>query len=65
MIKSTIESKADFKVDELELTHDIDSLDCPILILASKNDTLIHYHHSEDIYKQITHQNKELHFIKG
>jgi hypothetical protein len=46
MIKSTIESKADFLVEDLDILNDVSVIKCPTLLIASKDDNLIDWHHS-------------------
>ena len=58
MVKSTIESKANFDMNELELLPDASIIKCPVLLIASKDDKLIHYSHADKIYKAILHRDK-------
>ena len=43
----------------------IKHLKIPILILASKEDELINWNHSEKIYTEYLSKDKELFFIRG
>lgn len=44
---------------------DASTIHCPVLIIASKEDKLVHYSHADKIYQAILHRNKEILFIKG
>ena len=46
LIKSSIEDRVKFKLEDLEMKEIVRQLKTPILILASKDDELINWHHS-------------------
>lgn len=58
MIQTNIEEKANFKFTDLQIRNFAKKISCPVLLLASKEDKLITYHHSEKIYEAIEHKDK-------
>lgn len=66
MIGSSIEERADFKVEELELEKDVETIRCSTMLIASKEDTFISFTHSEDIFTHLKlHENKQIEYIRG
>ena len=65
LIKGSIEEKVRFNLEDLEMKEVARQLKTPVLILASKEDELINWHHSEQIYNEYLSKDKELLFIKG
>jgi esterase/lipase len=49
----------------MELLPDIKYIKCPIFIITSTDDTLVPAAHSERIYQNIGHKDREILFIKG
>lgn len=64
-VRRSIEQKADFKFDELDLTTCIHKLSTPVMILASKEDELISYRHSEEIFHGYAGKDKQLEYVEG
>lgn len=64
-VKGTIEQKADFKFDELDLNKCITKMNTPVMILASKEDELVSYKHSEEIFNNYAGKEKHLEYIGG
>lgn len=61
MVGSSIEERANFKVEELELSPDLEKVRCPVLLLASKQDTFVSHQHSEEIFSKLPlHEHKQL-----
>lgn len=46
LIRSSIEDKVNFRLDDLEMKEILKYIRIPLLILASKEDELINWHHS-------------------
>lgn len=65
MVESTIEQKAKFKLSNMELLPIAKTIKCPVVLLTSKEDNIVHSLHSEKIYSSIGHRDKEIVFIKG
>jgi esterase/lipase len=49
----------------MELLEDVKYIQCPTLLLTSKDDKLVLSTHSEKIYEAITHKDREIMFIRG
>ena len=64
-IRTTLEEKGDFKLEELELETAAQILDMPVLLLASTEDTTVDSSHSQALYGRFRHPSKKLVFIRG
>lgn len=66
MVSSSIEQRAGFNIDDLDLDADIECIRCSTLLLASNQDTFVSLTHSEDIFAKLKlHENKEILYTKG
>ncbi len=61
LVGSSIEQRANFKLEELELAQDVEKIRCPVMLLASKEDTFVSYTHSEEIFAKLPlHEHKQI-----
>jgi len=51
LIKSTIETKAGFNIEHVDVLKHIEKINVSCLFLASKEDNLIKFEHTEEIYR--------------
>ena len=64
-IRSTLEEKGQFKMEELELEDGVAYLDMPVLFLTSQEDDTVDCSHSQALYNRLRHPSKKLVYIKG
>jgi pimeloyl-ACP methyl ester carboxylesterase len=66
MVSSSIEERAGFKVEQLELGADVESIRCSTLLVTSKEDSFVNYSHSEEIFSKLKLQDsKEIEYTRG
>lgn len=66
LVGSSIEKRANFKLDQLELGQDVERIRCPAMLLASKEDTFVNCSHSEEIFGRLAlKDHKQMEYIGG
>ena len=66
MVSSSIEQRAGFSIDDLNLQNDVEVIRCSTLLIASSEDTFVDHEHSEEIFSKLKlHGNKEIIYTKG
>jgi hypothetical protein len=66
VVSSSIEQRAGFSIDDLNLESDVETIRCSTLLIASSEDTFVGHEHSEEIFSRLRlHDNKEILYTKG
>lgn len=60
LIKNTIQNKANFSIDDVDVLKNISKCRMPVLFITSQNDTLISNKHTEKIYQSYQGEKKVL-----